>query len=87
MGSNDLILFNRLFRDSLSSIATQQQQQNWDGCPNSSVVSTDYDMNPPPVFNTPVHYRGGVSTCGSSKLKTFSAQLKNGFDVTNARDL
>ena len=76
VGGNGLILFKRLLRESLSNLGAQQQQGNWDGRPNSPVVSANYDTNPPPVFNGHVHYRGGVSTRGSGKLKTFSAQGK-----------
>ena len=40
------------------------------------MVSVDYDMNPPPVFNGHVHFWGEVSKCGPSKLKTCNAQGK-----------
>ena len=86
MDGNGLILFKRLFWESLSSTGTQQQQENWDGRPNSPVESADYDINPPPVSNGRVHYLGRVSTCESSKLETFSAQGKKEFDITNAHD-
>ena len=78
MGGNGLIPFKRLLWDSLF-----QQQENWDGCSNSPVVSADYDTNPTPVFDGHVHYRVKVSTCGSSKLKTFNAQGKRSSDMTN----
>ena len=81
------MLFKRLFRESLSSKGTQQQQENWDGRPNSYVVSPGYDMSPPSVFNGHVHYGRGVSTCGSSKLKAFSVQVEQSFDMTKAHDL
>ena len=86
MSDNGLILIKRLFRESFFQYKSQQQQENWDVRPNSPVVSADYDMSPPPVFNGHVHYWGEVSTCGSSKLKTFNAQGKRSFDMTNAHD-
>ena len=84
VGGNGLILFKRLFRE--SSIWAHQQPENWDGRLNSPMVSADYDMNALPIFSCHVHCLDIVSTCGSSKLKTFSAQAKRNFDMTNGYD-
>ena len=78
---------NTYFESHFSSIGSQQQQQgNWDGRSDSPVVSADYDMKHPPVFNGYVHYRGEESTCGLSKLSTFNDQWEISFDITNAHD-
>ena len=45
-----------------------------------------YNMNPPPVFIGHVHYCGEVSTCESSKLKTFNDQGKKSSDMVIAQD-
>ena len=52
--SNGLILFKHLFQESFSSTGSKWQQENWDWHPNFP-VSTDFDMNPPAVFNGHVH--------------------------------
>ena len=67
---------NAYFDSHFSSTGSQQQQEKWDGRPNSPVVSANCDMNLIPVFNGHVRNVGEVSTYGSSKLKTFNAQGK-----------
>ena len=70
---------NAYFDSHFSSTGSQQQQEKWDGRPNSPVVSANCDMNLIPVFNGHVRNVGEVSTYGSSKLKTFNAQGKRVF--------
>ena len=79
VGSFGLILFKCLFQEAFFSIGSQQQE-NWDGRPNSLVVSADWDMTPPPVFNGYVTYQGRVSIRVSNKLKMFNDQGKRNFE-------
>ena len=83
---NVLIPFKRLFREPLFQYRFQQQQ-NWDGRPNSSLVFAGYDMHPAPVFSGPVRYQVKESTCGPGNLKTFNTQGKRSFDKENAHRL